>query len=216
MVTFSRANSSMSVPLKLNSHAGFTLIEVLAALAVTVALAAATLPAARNLIFRWHAAGDVVDLAERDQRGLERIREDLSETIPVVTTAANGEVLMFATGPTCLTFIRRSLDDVIGLTLVDYMISSQKGEFQITRQTRPWSSTEVAPPNGSLMILRSADRLHFEVTGQVLKPTRGASIPPAMALVIGSGAAAPSVSFPIPARWPANLGKSEPRQLTCD
>ena len=64
-----------------NSNAGFSLIEVLAALLVTMLLVLTFTPFVSQMLATWASGGEAADLVELKTRGLGQLREDLRHAI---------------------------------------------------------------------------------------------------------------------------------------
>jgi general secretion pathway protein J len=64
-----------------DARAGFSLVEVLAALVVTMLLVLAFVPFASQMLATWSRGGEVARLVDLKTRGLGRLREDLRHAV---------------------------------------------------------------------------------------------------------------------------------------
>lgn len=90
-------------------RAGFTLIEVLAALAITGALVSVALPYAARLATRWWVGERSVEVADGWMQALARLEDDLSQAMPLSLSRGAKSLVAFRSGPDFIEFVRPAL-----------------------------------------------------------------------------------------------------------
>lgn len=79
--------------------AGFSLIEVLAALAITVLLVVTFAPFAGQLVSTWGRGARTAELVDMLTRANDRIERDLLATVPMTVTRGEVTTMLFRGGP---------------------------------------------------------------------------------------------------------------------
>lgn len=90
--------------------AGFTLIEVLAALTVTALVMVAVYPYFSLLISRWSMGFKPVQIQDQWLQAALRLSEDLAETVPLSLDPGGKPRLAFMLDPETVVFVRTGLD----------------------------------------------------------------------------------------------------------
>ena len=116
--------------------AGFTLIEVLAALAVTGAFVAVVLPYAGRLASHWWAGETAVEAADQWMQAVNRMGDDLSQAVPYGLGADGLGGAAFRAGPDGIAFVRPGLGDAGGLETVAYEVRSGRDGATLVRRSR--------------------------------------------------------------------------------
>ncbi len=116
-------------------RAGFTLIEVLAALVVTGALVAVVLPYAGRLATQWWRGEAAVEAADGWMQAVGRMGDDLAQALPYgIGPDAAGAA--FRAGPDSITFVRPALGGAEGLESVSYDVRPSPGGTALVRRSR--------------------------------------------------------------------------------
>jgi prepilin-type N-terminal cleavage/methylation domain-containing protein len=123
-------------------QAGFTLIEVLAALVITAALVAVVLPFAGRLVERWRAGQGAVDAADAWMQAVARLSDDLAEAVPMQVGQTGQGNFVFRAGPQEVTFVRPALGDAreAALETVTYAITVDRSGSHLVRRAHAFST----------------------------------------------------------------------------
>jgi hypothetical protein len=101
--SFSRSRKSR--PLKrISTEAGFSLVEVLAALLVTMLLVLTFSPFVSQMLATWSRGAEVANLVELKTRGLSRLREDLRHAVVLTGYGQVQDLASFQGGETSMSF----------------------------------------------------------------------------------------------------------------
>lgn len=119
-------------------RAGFTLIEVLAALAVTSAFVAVVLPYAGRLATHWWAGETTVEAADGWMQAVGRMGDDLAQALPYGLGAEGTPDVAFTAGPDGFGFVRPALGGARGLEAVSYEIRRSAAGSALVRRSRPF------------------------------------------------------------------------------
>ena len=119
-------------------RAGFTLIEVLAALVVTSAFVAVVLPYAGRLATHWWVGETTVEAADGWMQAVARMGDDVAQALPYGLGADGQTEVAFAAGPDGVTFVRPALGDAGGLDTVTYEIRRSAAGSALVRRNRPF------------------------------------------------------------------------------
>lgn len=153
-------------------RAGFTLIEVLAALAITGALVSVALPYAARLVTHWWVGERTVETADGWMQAIARLDDDLSQALPLSVTLDGKAIMAFKAGADFVQFVRPALGLSSGTDLdaVRYEVrSSPTGTVLLRRVQRFDSATFFAPSNrgGSpTTLIEGSFRLRFSSIGE--------------------------------------------------
>lgn len=115
-------------------RAGFTLIEVLAALVVTGALVAVVLPYAARLATHWWVGETAVEAADGWMQAVGRMGDDLSQAVPYGLGPSSAPA--FLAGPDTVSFVRPALGGGAGLETVVYAVRSSSAGSALVRTSR--------------------------------------------------------------------------------
>ena len=149
-------------------RAGFTLVEVLAALVVTAAFAAVVLPFAGRLAGRWWIGETRVEAADGWMQAIARLSDDLAQATPIARQRGETVAVRFAAGSDFVEFVRPALasSSRIRLETVRFDIRRTDGGQTLTRRTgwfRPGSASELgAAPT----LLDGPFQLRFRAFGE--------------------------------------------------
>jgi prepilin-type N-terminal cleavage/methylation domain-containing protein len=91
---------------------GFSLIEVLAALAVTALVIATVLPYFGLLLSRWSTGERSVQMQDQWMQSTMRLSEDLAEAVPLALGPAEQPALAFRLAPFSISFVRPGLGEI--------------------------------------------------------------------------------------------------------
>ena len=147
------------------SEAGFTLIEVLAALVVTALMVAVVLPYASRLATRWWAGEAAVGTADAWMQAMARMSDDLAEAVPLGLGPDDHAMPAFRAGPDSITFVRPALGRLDALETVTYAIRTSPSGTALVRLSRPFDagsfSTDGAGGGASATLLDGRLRLRL-------------------------------------------------------
>ena len=148
-------------------RAGFLLLEVLAALVVTIAFVGVVLPFAGRIVTHWWSGQTAVEGADAWMQAVARLGDDLAEAEPLSIPGADG--LAFRAGPRRVVFVRPKLGDpAAGLeTVTEAIVTTAAGEA-LTRRAAPFDpDTFASEPRegGATTLIEGAFRLRFASVG---------------------------------------------------
>ena len=114
------------------------LVEVLAALVVTVALVVVVLPFMGDLVRRWQEGQASIVRADGWMRAVSRLTDDVAEALPIRDPIA-GPSLAFSMTPTRVELIRPVLGAAApaGFEQVTYRVERGESGERLVRTTRP-------------------------------------------------------------------------------
>lgn len=118
------------------SQAGFTLIEVLAALVVTGAFVAVALPYAGRLATHWWTGEAAVEEADGWIQAMSRMGDDLSQSVAYDLSTGSRPSLAFRADPDDVSFVRSSLGETGQLEAVTYEVVPSKSGMALIRRSR--------------------------------------------------------------------------------
>ena len=119
--------------------AGFTLIEVLAALVVTTAFVAVVLPYAGRLATHWWVGETTVESADAWMQAIARMSDDLAQAVPLGLDRDGKSALAFSAGEESVSFVRRALgrpDGSGALETVSYDVRPNGTGSALVRRSR--------------------------------------------------------------------------------
>ncbi len=87
-----------------SGRAGFSLLEVLVAMAITVLLVVTFAPFASQLILTWGRGARTAELVDMLTRGNDRLARDLLAVVPMTLTRGDQTTMIFRGGPGYLMF----------------------------------------------------------------------------------------------------------------
>lgn len=96
-------------PPRPDRRAGFTLIEALAALAVTACLTASVAPYFVGLMSRWSSGEPSAQRQDQWMQAILRLSEDLGEALPLTIGAGKPPRCAFRASPSSIVFVREAL-----------------------------------------------------------------------------------------------------------
>ena len=140
-------------------RAGFTLIEVLAALVVTTAFVAVVLPYAGRLATHWWVGETTVESADAWMQAIARMSDDLAEAVPFSLDREGKPTLAFSAGDGSVSFVRRALGHADGsgeLETVSYDVRPSGTGSALVRRSRrfdPLRFGRESPETGVAAIL---------------------------------------------------------------
>ena len=150
-----------------DGQAGFTLVEVLAALIVTAAFVAVVLPFAGRLATRWWVGEATVEAADAWMQALARLGDDLSQAVPLTVSQGEKDIVSFDAGPDFVRFVRPALGGAsnMRLEIVRYDIRPSAAGTALIRRARPSGDGPSADAGPPTTILEGSFRLRFRVYG---------------------------------------------------
>jgi len=125
-----------------SSRAGFTLIEMLAALAIAGAIFGVIAEFSGRLLLNWNRSEATISVMEMLTRGLGRLGTDLTMALPMSPPGSDGTTAYFTGDPTHLTFVAATGFGVgdRGLELLNFSMSDNKDDFYLVRTRAPVSN----------------------------------------------------------------------------
>lgn len=130
------------------SRAGFSLLEVLAALAITVLLVVTFAPFASQLILSWGRGTRTAELVDMLTRGSDRMARDLLAVVPMTLTRGEETSMLFRGGPGSVVFATATGygPGRGGIELVSFGIEEDgAGAQAIVRRRAPLRDAALAP-----------------------------------------------------------------------
>lgn len=202
-------------------RAGFTLIEVLAALVITTAFVAVVLPYAGRLATHWWVGETTVEAADGWMQAIARMSDDLAEAVPLEVGQGDSRVLAFRGGADVIRFVRPALGGSGGgrdLEVVSYAIRSTADGQALVRQSRRIGSGAFdADPAGSATVALIEGPFRFRLVTVDRDGTRrrGWDAPDRMPTAVELSVAATGrqpvpaapISMPVVARQPAVVAR---------
>lgn len=192
--------------------AGFTLIEVLAALAVTAAVVAVVLPYAARLATHWWVGEASVEGADGWMQAVARMADDLEQAVPYGVGPGDPQPA-FRAGPDAIAFVRPALGSGVGLETVSYEIRASAAGSALVRRSRRFDPDDFSRDLGgsAATLLDGPFRLRMVEVDRDGARRRGWApsdgMPAAVELSAAATGAAPvpavPVAMPIAARTPA-------------
>lgn len=209
-----------------DSRAGFVLIEVLAALAVTGVVLAIAAPFFGRLITRWSTGQASAQRQDQWMQAIPHLSEDLGQALPLSLGGGRLRLAFHAT-PKLIIFVRETLEDrgKTKLETVRWTIERSAAGDRLLRSSSPFEPDlfEAEPDQGRTTPLLAGDfHLRFSVVdadGQSgAEWLSGAALPQCVDLAIqplSGDAGRGSVALPLCARDnPLDLRGLEPQGLS--
>ncbi len=137
----------MTRPGTADPRAGFTFIEVLAALVVTVLIVTTVLPFATRLATRWWLGASAVAGADAVMQAAARLSGDLAQAVPyALPGGGDASVLAFRADAASLTFVCPALGKPAGsgLETVRYEIRARADGAALVRRSRAFVADDFA------------------------------------------------------------------------
>ena len=193
-------------------RAGFTLIEVLAALVVTAVFVAVVLPFAGRLATRWWVGEARVEAADAWMQAVARLSDDLAQAVPIVARQGDKAAVSFDAGPDFVQFVRPALGRAaMGLETVRFEVRSSGAGSALVRRSARFRPGDASAPGSPTTILEGPYRFRFRAYGEDLVPRaawEGETEMPAgveLTVVGRGGASAPPgpILLPVVARAPS-------------
>ncbi len=209
-----------------DARAGFTLIEVLAALVITTAFVAVVLPYAGRLATHWWVGETTVEAADGWMQGIARMSDDLAEAVPLEVGQVGPRTLAFHGGADTIRFVRPALGQSgrsLDLDVVSYAIRSTAAGQALVRQSRRLDAAAFdTDPAGSATVTLIEGPFRFRLVTLDRDGTRrrGWDVPDRMPTAVELSAVATGrqpvpaapILMPVVARQPAVAAK--PRGAT--
>ena len=153
------------------ARAGFTLVEVLAALVVTAGFVAVVLPFAGRLATRWWVGEARVEAADGWMQGVARLSDDLSQAVPIMVRQGDKAVASFDAGPDFVQFVRPALGSAaLGLETVRFEVRSSAAGSALVRRAARFRPGDPSAPGSPTTILEGPYRFRFRAYGEDLVP----------------------------------------------
>ena len=136
------------------ARAGFTLVEVLAALVVTAGFVAVVLPFAGRLATRWWVGEARVEAADGWMQGVARLSDDLSQAVPIMVRQGDKAVASFDAGPDFVQFVRPALGSAaLGLETVRFEVRWSAAGSALVRRAARFRPGDPSAPGSPTTIL---------------------------------------------------------------
>src|SRR5487761_2118097 len=157
--------ASLRLHSRTRSTVGFTLMEALAALALTGMLFAAALPLFVQFIGRWSAGTARSMATDQWMSATTRIGDDLAQALPL-PLRQSGKATAFRGSPERVDFVRTSLggNGHFQLESVSLVIVPHDGSVVLERVARPFSATSferVPDESAGVTLFRLRPKLKF-------------------------------------------------------
>lgn len=201
-------------------RAGFTLIEVLAALVITTAFVAVVLPYAGRLATHWWVGETTVEAADGWMQAIARMSDDLAEAVPLEVGQGEPRMLAFRGGADVIRFVRPALggNGSRDLEVVSYAVRSTAAGQALVRQSRRLDAGGFdADPAGSATVALIEGPFRFRLVTLDRDGTRrrGWDAPDRMPTAVELSVAATGrqpvpaapISMPVVARQPAVVAR---------
>lgn len=201
-------------------RAGFTLIEVLAALVITTAFVAVVLPYAGRLATHWWVGETTVEAADGWMQAIARMSDDFAEAVPLEVGQGEPRMLAFRGGADVIRFVRPALGGSGGrdLEVVSYAVQSTAAGQALVRQSRRLDPGGFdADPAGSATVTLIEGPFRFRLVTLDRDGTRrrGWDAPDRMPTAVELSVAATGrqpvpaapISMPVVARQPAVVAR---------
>jgi len=166
---------SQSTPDQTDSRAGFSFVEMLAALAITAALVAVVMPFAGRLVERWSSGEQAVQDADAWMQATARLAADLSEAIPLhERTTDRARQVMFRMDRRSVVLVRPALAPSAGpLEFTAYLIEPlPAGGDALVRYSGPFEQARFdTDPRGfgnATTLISGSFRLAFRAVNKEL------------------------------------------------
>ena len=183
------------VPNKADHRAGFTLIEVLAALAIAGMIFAVVAQLTSQMLRNWNRSATTINAMEMVTRGLGRLETDLSMAMPMRAPGVDTKTVLFSGDEQNLTFVAATGFKAgdRGLELITISVVTDQDGTSVVRQRGPIS----IPPQAQrdpVVLLKGRMQIRFsfrDANGAILPSwNRQAELPRAvMVEVIGASGA---------------------------
>jgi hypothetical protein len=190
-------------------RAGFALIEMLAALAIAVAVLALLAQFTAQTLRNWSRGESTIATMEMLTSGLGRLRADLAQALPMRPPGTDSESIIFSGEPNRLLFVSTgSAAGDRGLALISVTVQEDQDGIAVIRE-RGSVATAGTLLRDPVILLRGRMRVQFSYRGPDGQPTATwtgqPQLPKAVAVDIFdlSGASVFPVPFVIP--LPTNL-----------
>lgn len=195
-------------------RAGFTLIEVLAALVVTGAVVAVVLPYAARLATHWWIGEATVEAADGWMQAVSRMGDDVAQAVPYGLGDGDGApAAAFQAGPDGIAFVRPALGGGAGLEAVSYEVRASPAGGALVRRSRLFDPATFGRGVGGTSATLLDGPFRFRIVEVAADGSRRRGWAPADGMPAavelsaeGTGRApvpAAPVLMPIPARAPA-------------
>lgn len=127
-------------------QAGFTFIEVLAALVVTILIVTTVLPFATRLATRWWLGAARIEGADAVMQAVARLSGDLAQAVPYGLPGGDTSALAFRGDETSLTFVCPTIGQpgAAGLDIVRYDIRATGAGAALVRRSRAFDAAAFA------------------------------------------------------------------------
>lgn len=158
----SRIQSVLGLP-RSRDRAGFSLLEVLAALVITTLLIMALTPLVTQMLATWARGSDVAGMVEFRVSGLVLLRNDLRHAIVWTGYGKFENLLVFRGNETSMSFpamsgLGRELD---GLQMLSIEVASGTNGQAIIRKRASITGTTYGPFSNPIVLLSGPDRYFF-------------------------------------------------------
>lgn len=153
------------------NRAGFSLVEVLAAVVLTVGLIVAAMPFLTGVLGRWMTGQRSLEDADLWMRASLRLSEDTARAIPLVTGDPKSPTVAYRGNDRQIRFVRPSLSSNAAsrFETVTFTLERTDDGEAVIRRTSPWTTAGFDAPGGggtATTILSGPYRFRFvQVSG---------------------------------------------------
>jgi pilin/secretion family protein with methylation motif len=152
---------------KTNNKAGFSLLEVLAALVLTTLLMVSLTPLVRQMLATWWRGSDVAGLVEFQIRGVAALKHDMVSSIVWTGSGGADDGLFFRGNETSLSFpaITKYGNGQDRLEMISVEIANSSDGHAVIRRHSPILGSNFSPPADPLILFSGPYRYFFRYYG---------------------------------------------------
>jgi len=191
-----------------DARAGFALIEMLAALAIAVAVMALLAQFTAQAMRNWNRGESTIAAMEMLTSGLNRLRADLTLAVPMRPPGTDTGGIIFVGEPNRIIFVSAGPVTDRGLALISVTVGEDADGVMVVRERGPVSTT-ATQMRDPVVLLRGRMRVQFsyrDQSGQSFPTWTGQpALPKAVAVEIFDLAGTSVFPVPVVIPLPANL-----------
>jgi hypothetical protein len=152
------SHSDLSPP---NGRAGFSLVEVLAALVATMLLVLAFVPFASQMLATWSLGSEVANLVDLKMRGLGRMRKDLHHAIVWTGYGETDKLATFRGTQTSMSFPAVTRGAAGGIEMLSITVDSSNNGRALVRRRAALSGASYGPFQDPVVLFSGPFRFVF-------------------------------------------------------
>jgi type II secretory pathway pseudopilin PulG len=148
---------------RITDNAGFSLLEVLAALVLTTLLMISLTPLVRQMLATWWRGSEVASLVEFQIRGVAALRRDLVSSIVWTGSGQADDTLFFRGNETALSFpaVSKYGDGAPRLEMISIDVANASNGHALIRRHGPIVGSTFRAPSDPLVLLSGPYRYFF-------------------------------------------------------